>query len=133
MPRIRSIAEVRLELRSRVRQLRKLLAVRKKVDRQIAALKGAVSGPAKRGRKARRQLKVVRRRRRGARGKPLVEYIRQVLAGIVKGMQVMDVVGAVKGAGYKSLSKDFYGIVATALRDKKNFKKLARGRYKLAK
>jgi len=54
MPRIRSIAEVRLELRSRVRQLKKLLALRKRMNRQIAALKGAVSAPAKRGRKARR-------------------------------------------------------------------------------
>ena len=48
------------------------------------------------------------------------------------GMRVKEVVGAVKKAGYKSLSKDFYGIVATTLRNKK-FKRIKRGLYKLAK
>jgi len=71
-------------------------------------------------------------KRRRATGKPLVAYLRQVLAGKTKGMRAKDVSVAVAKAGYKSFSKDFYGIVATGLRDKKNFKNLRRGVYTLA-
>ena len=74
---------------------------------------------------------VAKRGRRRATGKPLAAYIREVLAGKPKGMRAKEISAAVAKAGYKSFSKDFYGIVATALRDKKNFHKLARGVYAL--
>jgi len=47
-------------------------------------------------------------------------------------MRVKEVVPAVKKAGYKTRSKDFYGIVATALREDKRFKRLGRGVYAVA-
>jgi hypothetical protein len=47
-------------------------------------------------------------------------------------MRVKNVMAAVKKAGYKSLSKDFYGIVAATLRDDKRFVKISRGVYKTA-
>ena len=47
-------------------------------------------------------------------------------------MRVKEVVQAVLDGGYPTHSKDFYGICATALRDTKNFQKVARGVYKLA-
>jgi len=59
--------------------------------------------------------------------KPLVDFVAGVLAGS-KGMRVKEVAAAVKKAGYKTNSKDFYGIVATTLRDKK-FAKVSRGVY----
>lgn len=71
-----------------------------------------------------------RKRRSRATGKPLVEYVRAVLGKAPQGMRAKDVTSAVRKAGYRSFSKDFYGIVATTLRDKR-FKKLRRGVYTL--
>ena len=48
-------------------------------------------------------------------------------------MRAKEIVPAVRKAGYETFSKDFYGIVATALRDKKTFKRVSRGVYTLAK
>lgn len=72
-----------------------------------------------------------RKRRARATGKPLIEYVRAVLAKAPQGMRAKDVASAVTKAGYRSFSKDFYGIVATTLRDKR-FKRLHRGVYTLA-
>ena len=45
-------------------------------------------------------------------------------------MRVREIVAAVQEAGYKSAAKDFYGIVATAVRGE-GFEKLGRGVYRL--
>ena len=158
MPRTRSIAELQKELAAKESQLAKLQAQRKKliasleaVDRQISSLaSGVVAGPNRR-RKARKKVakkaarkgrkvarKVVRKaakkakRAAGRTDKSLVEFIRQILAKAGDGMRAKDITAAVLKAGYPTKSKDFYGIVAATLRDKKNFSRLGRGVYKLA-
>ena len=62
--------------------------------------------------------------------KPLIEYIKDVLAKAKDGMRVKDAMAAVQKAGYKTHSRDFYGLVATALRDGP-FLKVSRGVYRL--
>jgi len=135
MPRIRSIQQLRQELQVKEKEIGKLQSRRNKlvaqvdrIDRQIAAL----AGKARRGRKlaAAGGKKAVTRRR--ATGKPLVEYIQTVLKKARKGMRVKEITQAVAKAGYRSHSKDFYGIVAAAVRDKTKFRRLGRGVYKLA-
>jgi len=150
-PRIRSIQTLRSELAEKERRLAWLLAQRKKVvaklDREIAALGGEAPGVAgTRGPKRRGRARAVvhagraglgfrkgdlkRRRRDG--GKPLIHYMKLVLGQAPKGMRAKDVMMAVQSAGYRSNSKDFYGIVAAALRDNKCFKRVRRGVYRLA-
>jgi len=140
MPRrIKSIQELRQELKNRQKQLKKAQARRKKLaarlkalDDEIAVLSGASGG----GNGRRKPVRKKARRRPGpkrATGKPLVEYLRKVLANTREGMRAKDIVVAVRKAGYKTYSKDFYGIVAAALRDAKDFKRVKRGVYKLAK
>jgi hypothetical protein len=148
MPRIKSIRELQKELARRTRQLSGLQARRAKaaarlaaIDRTIVAMGGEPEAPgAVRGRRGRRNGrrklagKVGRpRQRRRATGKPLIKYVQDVLAKAPpQGMRAKYVAEAVKKAGYRSYSKDFYGIVATTLRSKL-FKKLRRGVYTLAR
>lgn len=137
-PRGKTIAGLRRELQAKKAQLAKLRSSRAKVarqlarlDRQIALLLGA-----ERKRRVRRKKKAARRakkrtkRGRRAAGKPLVAYISKVLAGSEQGMRVTEIRKAVTKAGYRSASKNFYSIVAAALRDKSKFKRVGRGLYK---
>jgi len=144
-----TIAELRQQLAAKEKQLAKLMARRKQlaadleaVDANIAALGGA---PAKAPRKRRKAVKAVRKikkikkapKRKAAReptrrGRPLTAYVADVLKKAGKAMRVKDVMAAVSKAGYVTKSKDFYGIVATALRDETKFKKISRGVYTLA-
>ncbi len=140
----KTIQQLQQELEAKTQQLDALQSERDKlaaqldaVDKQIAALTGKAG---KRGRKATRKKSAgrkpatkTRRPRRGKGAKPLVEYVKQVLAKSDDGMRVKDIMEAVKKAGYKSSSKDFYGIVAAAVRDEDNFEKVKRGVYKLKK
>lgn len=137
MPRIRTIVEIRRELRQKEAQVAKIKARRDKVaaklarlDRKIALLGGEVAPAGRWGKAAAAGLKV-RRAGRRPRGKALVEYLKKVLAQARNGMRVMDIHKAVAKTGYRSSSKDFYGIVATALREGKDFQRLGRGVYKL--
>ena len=149
--RKRTIQQLRTELQAKQRQLAALRAKRGKLaaqleaaDRQIAGLAG---GGTQRRRKARRKpgpkpgrkpgrakaakaVKKARRTRKRATGKPLAECLRAVLKAAKKPMRIKDAMRAVTKAGYRSSSKDFYGIVATAIRDKAKFEKVGRGLYK---
>jgi len=152
--RIKSIRELRRELQAKQKRLDRLEARRKKiaarlvkVDRQIAVLAGveklgrgfaaAALVPAgkllgmvrRRGKALRKAVRRAKARAGRARGKPLVEYIQEVLAKAAGGLRVKETVQQVRKAGYKTYSKDFYGIVATALRDRKLFKRIRRGVY----
>jgi len=131
-PRVKSIAELRRELRAKEKALQALESRRSKladelnaIDRQIAALVGAT----RRARASR--LVPAGRPRRRATGKPLVEYVESVLKGSKDGMRVKDIVAAVVDAGYKSHSKDFYNIVAATVREESRFTRVGRGVYKL--
>lgn len=128
-PRGKSIAELRLELQAKEHRLAKLYSMRKKIekqlrkiDRQIGGLTGGVEATAK---------VAVGGQRRRASGKPLAEYLVAILEKASAPMRVKDVMTAASKAGYKSHSKDFYTIVATALRDPKRFARVGRGQYKL--
>ena len=152
-PRIKSITELRREIAAKERQLKKFVSQRKKVAARLAVIEkriellGGEPPKPKRGRgRPKRRKKVARKKTRRAgrlarkvkkarraTGKPLVEYIRQVLAKSPKPMRAKNIVQAVRKVGYKTFSKDFYGIVAAALRDKKNFKRVGRGVYTLSK
>ena len=96
------------------------------IDRRIGLLTGSAV-------KARRPAKDGRRRRRGGRkptGKALTNYIQQVLAKASgAGLRAKEIAQAALNAGYKSASKNFYGIVAAALRDTAKFRRLRRGVY----
>jgi hypothetical protein len=135
MPRFRTIAEIRRELRQKEAQVGYLMARRAKalarlakIDRAIRAMGGEAPAAVKKGmgagpRPGRRG------RRRG--GKPLIEYVRKALGKATGGMRVKEVQQVVRNAGYRTAAKDFYGIVATTLRDGRFFQKVRRGVYKL--
>lgn len=132
MPRTKTIAELSAELAAKQKLLTKRQAKRTglakqldAIDRQIAALRGdGRRGP----RKAR--AKPASRRKMPKNVKPLIEYVREALAEAKDGMRVKDIMTAVQKAGYKTNSRDFYGVVATAVREG-GFQKISRGVYKL--
>ena len=133
MPKTKTIAELRAELAVKEEQLAKLQAKRAglaeqldEIDQQIAALVGD-----RPGRPTRASAKPPSRRWKCPKNvKPLIEYIGEVLVTAKGAMRVKDIVAAVQKAGYKTHSKDFYGIVATAVREG-GFKKIERGVYEL--
>jgi len=140
-PIVKSIEQLRKELRTKERLVKRLQAKRNKVlaavakiDRRIAAISGAGLPGRGRGRKPAPGLGAGngRRRRRRASGKPLVNYVHAVLKKAKGPMRVKDVASAVIKRGYKTHSKDFYGIVASTLRDKTKFARVGRGKYKPA-
>ena len=134
-----SISQLRRQLQAKERRLRQLQLRRRRVaadladvDRQLAELAGLAVGwsaPGPRGLKAPapKAAAPAAGRRRRATGRPLVDYLRDVLANAPKGMRVKEAVAAVQKAGYRTHSKDFYGIVATTMRD--NFRRVSRGVY----
>jgi len=133
--RAKTIAELQRELKAKKRSLALLRQRRAKasarlnaIDKEIAALVGR-GAPTRRAGKA--PAKTAQRRR--ATGKPLLAYMREVLAKKPKGMRTKDIAAAVVKAGYKSYSKDFYAVVAKTLLQADGFKRLSRGVYGLAK
>ncbi|MCJ7544338.1 MAG: hypothetical protein MUP47_07205 [Phycisphaerae bacterium] len=138
-PRTKTIAELRRELRVKERVLGRLVLLRRRLaarlaalDRRIASLHGAARWVGARATGRRAKARRGRGRRKRATGKPLVSYIHATLARAKRGMRAKDVTKAVVKAGYRTYSKDFYGIVAAALRDTSKFKRLKRGIYTLA-
>jgi len=136
-PRIKSIEDLRRELSAKEKQLGKLELRRKKalvrlsrIDKKIAALGGK---PSEAGRLDGRRRRGGRPRGRRRSGESLAACVAQVLAKAGKAMRAKDVVDAVKASGYKSASKDFYGIVAAALRETPGIKRVSRGVYKVTK
>ena len=133
MPKTMTIAQLRAEIAGRESQLGKLQAQRDDltkqldaIDRQIAAL----GGDGRRTQKKATAKPAASRRTMPKNIKPLIEYVREALAEAKDGMRVKDIMAAVQKAGYKTNSKDFYGVVATAVREG-GFRKLSRGVYKV--
>ncbi len=145
MPKVKTIQQLKKELRAKEASLTKLSVQRKRlaarlaaIDRQIAALEGGDAprrgrkpGP-KPGKKTLRKAvkKTTRKHTRRGAGKSLNDFIKKVLGGAEAGMRPKDIMAAVRKVGYKTKSKDFYGLVAAALRDKTKFKRVSRGLYK---
>jgi hypothetical protein len=132
MPKYLTIGELERQLQAKQRELGKLAAKREKVaaklaaiDRKIAQLSGGAVLRAPRAGAG-----VVKARRGRAVGTPLIEYIKNVMKG-KEPMRVRDIQKAVLKAKYPTVSKDFYGIVAATVRDKKIFERVRRGLYKL--
>ncbi len=140
--KIQSISDLRRQLKARRKAAGKLRAARAKLVRRVAALDKEIAAVVGAGRKvARRKKKAPRGRgrakkalpRKRATGKPLAAYIRRILSKAGEGMRVKAIMGAVRKAGYRSSSKDFYGIVAKTLLDGEQYQRVKRGVYKLAK
>jgi hypothetical protein len=142
MPRVKTIDELRKELAVREKAVSSLAVRRQKalarlaaIDRAIAQATGgkapAVAKAVKAGKvRAKRVKRAKRGRAKG--GNTLASVIQGVLGKSDQPMRVKEIVNAAMEAGYKSSSRDFYGIVAAALRDAEKFKKAGRGLYKLA-
>ncbi|MFW6065319.1 MAG: hypothetical protein ACOC9S_00730 [Planctomycetota bacterium] len=134
-----NIDEMQQELEMKLQRLDELKSRRDEIDAEIAELMGmgAYRSARKRAKSTRGRVKTAKRKTagkktgRGRRGKPLVEYIKDVLKKHPEGMRVKEIEQAVRKAGYKTSSKDFYGIIASTVRDTKNFKKIKRGVYTL--
>jgi hypothetical protein len=125
-----SIAELQQALQERNREARLLQQRRKAllaelagVDKRLSTLLG--SKPAA----PRRRVAAGRGRRRA--GGTLPDAITKVLAAAGKPMRLRDIAQAVKAAGYKSASRDFYNVVSQALHAKPQFKNVRRGFYRL--
>jgi hypothetical protein len=71
--------------------------------------------------------------KRSKNAKSLVEVIKEVLGRHGNPMQVGDILSGVKGAGYKSSSANFRGILNQTLIKEKAFKNVGRGTYTLRK
>ena len=133
MPKTMTIAELRAELAAKEKQLAGLQAKRAGLAKQLDAIDqqiAALSGDGRRAPKKKAPAKPVARRTMPKNVKPLIEYVREALARAEDGMRVKDIMAAVQKAGYKTNSKDFYGVVATAVREG-GFQKLCRGVYTL--
>ena len=144
MPIVKTIEDLRREIELKEKLVRKLQVRREKIaarlekiDRKIAQLTGSAA-PARRGRRPAGVAAPAAapapkgKRSRGLREASLPAYIVKVLQANGKPMRALDVQKAVVAAGYPTKAKDFYGMVATALRNPKHFKKIRRGVYKLA-
>jgi len=139
MPRkasVMSIQELRRCLLAQEREVARLEQKREKLVKELARIDKAIvaaggSLDKKPAAKTRATRAAVSPGRKPSDGKPLIDYIIGVLKGSPKGMRVKEVMNAVTKAGYVSRSKDFYGIVATALREGPQFKKISRGIYAL--
>jgi chromosome segregation ATPase len=149
-----SIAQLNRELERRMKELDRLKRKRDKlvdqledVDRQITEIEGggAAGGTAtgksatqagKKGKKSKKAAGGLKKstgagRRLPKNAKPLPAYIQDVLAG--GPMRAKDIAKKVQEIGYKTNAKDFYGIVAQALRDPDLFERQGRGVYRLKK
>ena len=123
------------------------------MDSEIASLGGeapvARPGPARKVRKkaakkrtrrihkvakkaVKRRVKKAVRRARGARGKPLTQYLAEALSKAKAGMRARDLTAAVLNAGYVTRDKNFKQAVAATLGTDKRFKRVSRGVYTLA-
>ena len=144
MPKVKTIQQLKKELKAKESSLTKLSVQRKTlearlaaIDRKIATLEGDATrrgrkpGP-KPGKKTLRKVakKTTRKRTRPGAGKSLNDFVKKVLGGADAGMRPKDIMAAVRKAGYKTKSKDFYGLVAASLRDETRFKRVSRGIYK---
>jgi len=141
MPKRVTIGQLRKQLVAQERKLGKLVARRKQllgqiadIDAEIALLSGGAPRGGGRGRRgatpSARTALTGWGRRLPKNTKPLIEYAKDVLAGAPNGMRVKEVEAAIRKAGYQTFSQDFYGIVATTLREGP-FDKVGRGVYKL--
>lgn len=157
----KTIQQLKKELAEKERKLGKLQDKRDKllkqvadVDDEIAKLGGEPGAAPAKGagkkkkttkKKARRKSakksakkparKAARRgggRAKGKGGKTLADMIQEVLAKSDEPMRIKEIAAAVQDAGYKSDSKDFYGFVASTLRDKTKFARVSRGKYTVA-
>jgi len=141
MPKITSIQYLERQLAQKQKQLKALngrrstLAVElAQVDRQIAALLGEAPKPSKKAKTAKRAKKAkVAKKARKRRGMTLPAHIEQILGKVKGPMSPKDVAAAVKKAGYKSRSKDFYNVVMATLSGNKRFKRVKPGFYATAK
>ncbi|MFP4105626.1 MAG: hypothetical protein ACLFVU_05970 [Phycisphaerae bacterium] len=132
----KTIRELQEELKAKQAKVGKLQAKRDKFLNEISKLDSQIEKitgekPSSAGTSTRRTGKTRRSRRGPAGGKTLTDYLEQVLKDHPEGMRAKEAEQAVLDAGYPTTSKSFYNIVATTLREGKQFEKVSRGVYKL--
>jgi hypothetical protein len=126
MPRLAlsgiSIAALKKEIERRAAKLAALKAQRDALDGRIAEIEGVVGEAPKAGKKRGRKPKPKR-----ATGKPLIEYIREVLAAAPLGIKEIE--AKILASGYPTTADSIYKPIMAILG--KHFKKLDRGVYGL--
>ena len=130
-----TIAELRRILAQKEKELAKLRATREKlalelkqVDARIAELEGK---PSRRARKV-----TVTRARRGrprgrAKGKTLKQAVMEILGATRKALGAKEVAEALPSVGYISQSKNLTTMVQGVLSRNPEFRRVARGKYRL--
>lgn len=125
-----STAELAREIKRRERQLDKLESKRSALLAQVDELDGEISTL---GSLLGRSVTSGRNGSSGPRRRPRNEQtLTQALSGVLSGvtMSVTEAAEEVQRAGYKTSADNFRTIVnQTLLREKKSFKKVARGQY----
>jgi hypothetical protein len=131
-----STSTLQAELHRRLAKLGDLIAQRDALDERISELQGlagqapeapqaAAKVGGKPGRKPGRKPRAVR-----SMGKPLADYVKDVLAAAPQGMGIKDIEAAVLAAGYPTRAKTLYTQVVRVLA-KIGAKKVGRGVYSL--
>lgn len=124
-------AALESELKRRTKKLDSLKAKRDALDKQIAELEGLGTKPPKKASPKRRRKPGRKPKARRAQGKPLAQYMREVLARATKGMSLPQIEKAVRAAGYPTAAESIYNPMLKVIRNSPVFKKLARGVYGL--
>ena len=113
-----------------LRERAKLQTQLEKLDKLISGLDGSSTGVSAASNAASSTTSSGRVRNE----KSLVATLEEVLEKKANGMSVGDIVEAVQGAGYKSSSPNFRGIVnQTLIKERKKFHSVERGVYSLKK
>jgi hypothetical protein len=127
-----SLQQLQDEILRRQKLLPKLIAQRDALDRQIAELQGLEKASPDQGPAAGKRPAV--KAKTGRRAKRAKISLVDALASALKGkdsLGVAEAAEAVTAAGYKSTSRAFRALVNQTLSKNKQFKSVARGRYRL--
>jgi hypothetical protein len=124
-----SIAALRNEIERRMVKLDALKAQRGALDKQIAELEGLAAGAPKVDRKPGRKLdRKLDRKAKRTTGRPLAEYVKEVLAKAAKGLRARQIQAEVLAAGYSTRAANLYHPIMKVL-GKPGFKRIATGVY----
>jgi len=117
-----TLSALRKEIERRTAKLDALKARRGALDRQIAELEGIAGHAPKADRKRGPEPKAWR-----AKGRPLAEYVREVLAAAEKGLSLKEIEAKVLAAGYPTTAASIYKPIMAVLG--KGFRRVERGVY----
>jgi len=127
-----SIAELKSELAKREKALEKLEARQKKLGAELKQVEARIAGLTGRAKAAGRGRATVKGRGQPARGKKsLRQAVAEVLGGTRKALGPKEIAKALPGVGYVSESKNLSVMVGQVLSAGHEFRRVARGKYRL--